>query len=851
MNAEKFRNIKPDKDSMKSVLDKISENDAEYIEKLQKLKYKKSNSRKIIQIVSSCAAALLIVAAFTLWAILGRGIRGLGETPNSETDEIKTYNVTVSAEGEIIDGKNELQGFFDDYITGKACVLKTTYMDIAADNYHDLPKGEAPPSHIETYTCNADGSAVCELDQPRGSYGIIDFAFKERRFNHMKLVLDRERDEYFAQFTDFEDNNMDIEINMRLDILENTHQNSDRVYDSAKTEAVVVADGLVTAGEKSLQDFFDSMIKGYYASADINGVTFQYRNRSDCIFIYKDGVETEFSKEFKYICPYISNNRFGMDGKATVFCSTALDAMKEMVTLNFDEIDRLGLLFSAGQIILRDANRIKEMTLNDDGRLTAELRANPPVGTDTALPEKVDYSITLNSFVSICVYENEDGGVSDVFGFRYPYDITLRAVKVSDNFVKIVSELVTKICNADILPETDAQKLVFFDLAQKYRFDYMPDFEEGDDLTVFDIKWNIYAYLGFPEEFKGEQFDAAAYELYGVTFGLDKNYNIPLETGSYNARTYMELISYDCVEREDGTKTVTAVLLRYNYEEGYDSMPQLDKAIKASGFGTNRFIRTAVGNGSIGNYGEPSDKYAVTYISKDGYTPERFISHTSYNKDSDGNWKIISRDDMPSDYYIRIELSEKVRAAFERWLSNNDDVIEFKTRDAKGGGADEENEVISSFMWYDVKVKQSVTDKWAEDENSIGDDGWIYNLTDTIVCIKGSDGEYAYVDKIDSTDIDEIRKTLAERAFVSYLKKQDGLEDYKILDVKVSDYSYDDKASQYQVWVEYSVKSEKSLSGLGHDRLAGSGAEGENKTAVCYANIINGEMVINSVGTGP
>ena len=41
MNLNKFRDIKPDEKAMKDLLDKISENDAEYIEKLQKLKYKK------------------------------------------------------------------------------------------------------------------------------------------------------------------------------------------------------------------------------------------------------------------------------------------------------------------------------------------------------------------------------------------------------------------------------------------------------------------------------------------------------------------------------------------------------------------------------------------------------------------------------------------------------------------------------------------------------------------------------------------------------------------------------------------------------------------------------------------
>lgn len=131
MNLNKFRDIKPDEKAMKDLLDKISENDAEYIEKLQKLKYKKSNNGKIIQIVSAVAAAVVLVAAFSLWALLGRGIRIIGDTPGAPDDEINynIYTVTVSHDGKLIDGKDMLQGFFDDYVSGRMCTLEMVHMD--------------------------------------------------------------------------------------------------------------------------------------------------------------------------------------------------------------------------------------------------------------------------------------------------------------------------------------------------------------------------------------------------------------------------------------------------------------------------------------------------------------------------------------------------------------------------------------------------------------------------------------------------------------------------------------------------------------------------------------------------
>ena len=61
MNFDKFKSVRPSVKSTKNVLDKISDKDEKYIEKLAKIQYKKSNSRKIIQIVSTTAAAERII----------------------------------------------------------------------------------------------------------------------------------------------------------------------------------------------------------------------------------------------------------------------------------------------------------------------------------------------------------------------------------------------------------------------------------------------------------------------------------------------------------------------------------------------------------------------------------------------------------------------------------------------------------------------------------------------------------------------------------------------------------------------------------------------------------------------
>ena len=442
MNFDVFKNVKPDADSTKNVLDKITEKDAKYIEKLQKLEYKKSKSDKIIQIVSASAAALLIVTAVSLWAILGRGIRGIGvdaPTPSDSTYDVNIYRITVSYEGGLIYGQDSLQGFFDDFVSGKECVLEMTHMDRSDEKYSGLAEGEIPPLYVSTFSCMSDGSVIYKPEQAEGAYAQIDFAFEEHEFDHMKFVLDRDRNEYFAQLIDYDDKTMDFESFIPLSAVKNSHENSDRVYDSSKTQPVTVENGIVTAGEESLIDFFDGMINGYYVSADINGVTFRYRNRKDCMSIYENGVETEFSKRYKFFYPYMSNS----DDNVWIGYVSENDAVQEIAELKSDEIDRLGLLFGSAQITVYDG-MTSEVTLKDNGRLSGELKANYPAETQAPLSDGISYSIKLNHFITIYVYENEDGSISDSFGFTYPYEDKLRSVKMNKKFVQTVSEIISE-----------------------------------------------------------------------------------------------------------------------------------------------------------------------------------------------------------------------------------------------------------------------------------------------------------------------------------------------------------------------------------------------------------------------
>ncbi len=67
MNFDKFKNI--------DMPDVKVEPDSEYLEKINKLPYR-AQSGRILSVVGTIAAAILIVLAVGLWAIIGRGVRG-------------------------------------------------------------------------------------------------------------------------------------------------------------------------------------------------------------------------------------------------------------------------------------------------------------------------------------------------------------------------------------------------------------------------------------------------------------------------------------------------------------------------------------------------------------------------------------------------------------------------------------------------------------------------------------------------------------------------------------------------------------------------------------------------------
>lgn len=594
MNFDKFKSVRPSVKSTKNVLDKISDKDEKYIEKLAKIQYKKSNSRKIIQIVSTTAAAVMLVTAFSLWALLGRGIRGTynppAVNPGANSDSaMSAYKITVTYEGKLQEGREELQKFFDDCVSEKACTIEVTHLDRGGHSYYGLPDGAVPPLYTTTLIYKKNGSVTMKLDQPTGAYGDVDFIFNNKDFDNTKFIFDRFENKFAVECSSNSEDNSYLSF-LPLDEIENKYENSQRVFDTDNTEPVTVQNGIVTSGEETLMYFFRSIVRNSYASAEINSLRYTYNDCpivnesdplsvSDRIKIYENGVETEFSKNNILGLPIVSE-MYDSYGKMWFGYNTPTDGMKIIMELDILEIDRLGLFYSShgAKIHVGDYDSAGKDIENIDELVSALIEDMPQECKTALVDNRLTAYIKLNDYLILNFYTDENGSLCDVFGIRKLSGDGVRSMMGGNKLLSLVKEMIGE-GRLTYSAITKKQRLEYFDFARKYRIDYMPDFKNADELTEDSLRWQIYTYLGAPEELRGKQFKAAASELYGKSFDMNDNRRIPLQLGSYNSKPYMELLEYSTHELDDGTVNVWITLEQYNYEYGYDGMPELTREI--------------------------------------------------------------------------------------------------------------------------------------------------------------------------------------------------------------------------------------------------------------------------------
>ncbi|MBQ6823128.1 MAG: hypothetical protein IJP27_00600 [Clostridia bacterium] len=198
------------------------------------------------------------------------------------------------------------------------------------------------------------------------------------------------------------------------------------------------------------------------------------------------------------------------------------------------------------------------------------------------------------------------------------------------------------------------QRALYFDLARNYRFDHLPDFQEGDVLSADDLRW--YACAFAPDQVvqteKGSFVPTETYQKIAPLFGIQPpDRPIQLEIGSYGGFPFMELISF---QKE---KNIITVELKKHYFYELDSVarqetatfiydptleyyPNTDSAwnlMEAEKLTLFEAAKALVLRGQVPE--QPSTTKKITYETEDGITPTRFLSaRTFYWEEKSGRY---------------------------------------------------------------------------------------------------------------------------------------------------------------------------------------------------------------------
>ncbi len=173
---------------------------------------------------------------------------------------------------------------------------------------------------------------------------------------------------------------------------------------------------------------------------------------------------------------------------------------------------------------------------------------------------------------------------------------------------------------------TEEQREYFFEFARTYYLSGMRYFEDGKPAHLDDFKW--YCVCLYPEKvkdlaFPGEIIEKVASEFFGWSYGLKEGETVPLEIGGHAGPPTAELINY----KEEKVGEQTLVTLRYADYAVWPLWDEDDTWQKEH----EKYapLREQIIKGNV------TEEYSLTffdvqYYTKDGKTPERFMSYRSY-----------------------------------------------------------------------------------------------------------------------------------------------------------------------------------------------------------------------------
>lgn len=448
MVFDKFKKIRPDTKSKSEILADVKQTDSDYINSLITLKSASRN--KALHVLLETAAAIVIVTVALLWALIGRGVN-LKDSTDVGTNTEKSVYYAMADNMEIINGKDQIQAFFDDYMTGKACTLDIFRVEKIDEN--GIAEGT---SYV--YAMNEDGSGeFYYLAAKNGEYT----AYEGARYINENYLYTSDKPLFIGmlRFALFDDgvsifgkgtdiicpDNYGMDFPLDLSFLQNDYENSDRLYDYTKADVLRVENGVITEGKQELFDFLRLYNSGCAAFLKTEGDTPMFLERSSM----SGGLQCFAETEQKHgLVLYMETDALKGTVKIQLKEEQVLGALyKEIVTLDFNEVYNNGLFFDSAHIEDGYAylyGQLDEAVMMENTKeLIQMLKADPPQFTDATLFEKDhDMLLYFSSGLKMYLYENENGEYDLTVGLRFPLYMSehIQAVTLSEQVMTVIKD---------------------------------------------------------------------------------------------------------------------------------------------------------------------------------------------------------------------------------------------------------------------------------------------------------------------------------------------------------------------------------------------------------------------------
>lgn len=538
---------------------------------------------KYSKIIITAGIVICIIAALSL--IIPSSATG-ERTDKAQLNGSHVYDVALY-KNEIIQGKENMKGFFNDYLQNKAATLYLfKVQEITEDN---TLKGYAT-----VFVMDSDGTG-------------INFNTITRTDNHVPFK-NEVKIEYYAPFTlggnyssfvsnlcfsildgetdrlSFTQIDYSLDIEMDLDFLDDrfNYNVSDRLYYETDT-CLEASDGEMP---QILIDYISRYLRNQPAYLKVKNDSeyfLKYCNHGFSIDLSENGkrdetkshhLEIDTIEDTVYFRISSYNHRISGYERVTLWEADIETALSS------------GVLFSTYYIYNEKGNPAF-LPLDRIGRhrlvqqISQALKESPPKKITALLPEDYAYKMSFNSGIVIYLYET-DGVLQKEAKILFPSSSEEKptfAVELSDTVYTLIKD------NIVAMPKEPPEdiKAQLTRIANEYHFESLPEFEEGEVPDYKEMQ-NYLSEISDKRYITGKEFNKFTYEHFYVTYNVKDKQRIPLKPRGkkeqslvlkQNAVSMTDALTlapakYECIfESERGTIQVSFTLINNSTELGY------------------------------------------------------------------------------------------------------------------------------------------------------------------------------------------------------------------------------------------------------------------------------------------